>query len=142
MTTDSSYVELQQQDNENPPIVARVDIPPERQRRIPTRMIWFCAGLIMLTISVIIYSILTPYAASIACPDCNVYCDRCNCNAINGTQAQLDLCERCAWCVADDCSNFRHDVSSRFAEIFWYVGMISWFIVFTHCGSDREERRR
>jgi hypothetical protein len=101
------------------------------------RKICMYLGLVFLGISIIVYTVLTPYSASVGCPNCNVFCEKCNCNAINGTQAQLNICEKCATCVASECSNFKHDLSSNFAEIFWWTGWVSLFVAIINSGPER-----
>jgi hypothetical protein len=139
--SNSSYVELQQQNNnvdeENPP----QENNNPRNRTISTQKIHFCIGLILLIIAIIIYNILSPYSDSVACPDCNTFCGKCNCAIINGTLSHQQICEKCASCVAGECSNFAHDVSKNFVDVFWYVGLIGWLMVILNVGPDSNERR-
>ena len=136
----STYIELQENnDVEAPP---NVEAPPPDDGRTSRDKVCCVFSFIMLIICIILYSILAPYSDSVACPDCNTFCDKCDCVILNGTQSQIDICEKCVTCVAGECNNFSHNVSGRFADIFWWAAWASLFMSVLTCGSDQRHTPR
>lgn len=94
------------------------------QRRQKIFVIFMVAAFLFYCTSII----LDNYSKSVACPDCNQFCQMCNCNLINTTQVQHSNCLKCGACVNGECNNFKHDISRDFEETFHYLYLTAFLV--------------